>query len=117
MNSGISELINRAQQERDNEGGVKPFAFNTALDSAGIPLESKDYARQECRKCHGKGVVRYLVITEKRRGVVGGPKDEVCICVHKGYTRARRRVESLAEFVSKKMAATVEDTLVGQPPA
>ena len=84
-----------------------PFAFNQNLDKAGLPLEHAAYVKKNCKVCFGRGYQVALVgdgYLPKASGKAREPRKartyQLCGCLHKGYSRARLKLqEEIAEMV------------------
>jgi hypothetical protein len=77
-----------------------PFVFSDARDKQGCVIECLDYAKRSCNRCLGRGYVVALIGDGYK--AVDGKKvkrlardQRACVCVVRGYARAKKRLDSL----------------------
>lgn len=101
-NSAVQHLLDNPDT---TDKPPKEFKFNTALDEVGLPLESLDYAKNNCKSCYGRGYLSYLVGNGYKDGQQLQARNEMaCHCVHKGYSKVRLAKQAELE-VQKELAS------------
>lgn len=72
------------------------YKFMGAKDQEGLPMEHPAYIKKNCKMCYGRGHQSFLVgdgYHEKTREPNPERVLKACVCVNRGYVRARLEVQ------------------------
>jgi hypothetical protein len=92
MNEAIKELLDNPKPAAVVEPArtleeLGAFAFDSTKDAVGLPLACLAYAKDSCKRCHGRGY--QILFNSPYRSYKN------CGCVAKGYAKARRGFDEI----------------------